>query len=1079
MIQLTCPKTERWQALLADSAAPDEASELESHLSGCTRCRSVLDDLAVGSSGWLRDANRLAGHTDADPMLTKTLHRLQDAGLDDDHGVPPIALDFLNASDQPGILGTLGRYQVLAVIGRGAMGIVLKALDPDLLRPVAVKVLAPYLAPSGTARQRFLREARAAAAVSHDHVVTIHAVEPADLPYLVMEYVTGVSLQARLDRDGPLPSKDIARIGLQAARGLEAAHAQGLVHRDVKPANILLENGVERVKLTDFGLAQAADDARLTASGTAAGTPLYMSPEQARGEKVDTRSDLFSLGSVLYALATGFPPFRATTTMGVLNRITNDPPRPIRETNPDFPAALEAIIMQLLEKNPARRIPTAADVANRLTEFLAAAPEPAKPRRGWRVAAALVIAATIVIAGVILTFKTPRGTLVVEVDDPGIKVALDGEELTITGAGTQEVRLKPGTYQLTATKDGKPAKVSQEIVTITRDGKQIVKVSMQPANARPDDEQRVGLRVQTRWQKQFPQIGGDLQSVMVSAMARSLDTTGNLPAPRPDGWEHNPAFPKLQALLVAAGERDIDPDHLQKVLSRAYELAGSIFADWKAAHENPLNKSPSKLAGLPHSTVLEERLALLIVDVPAEQKQLLHDVWADTVGWRTINRTAKDGPTPQTHPSYQKLIKLVNEAGRIQTDSKRAEEALKEAIALAKTILADTKRDRAKAAAKGPTRDALFDRRLKAVLPDAPADTIELMHNALAIARSGVEPMVVVGALPRPQTHPSFAQLRKLVLDASGTQVEPAKLATTLKEAFALAEMIQNETSKATTAISLDEHFKKIVADYEAAIARLKKMPNGRVLQKVTYPIDVEKAIASLTGDEADRTSRLLTLVSGYQYFATRLPPELSSWDKARVAASDAEKRYKSGLIPAIEYDMALATLRELADVLRTYDETMGGIVADLRKLADEFEVPAKDEATAEFKKAMADFDALVLRLAKTQVGRLLSSIQYERKWSDDDLVEAFGIDQEKIDLGRMLLRYRDQARSQAVLAEKALGESAALQKKQKELGVTQKIDERIRMYAQDVRLRTATIRVIVEDVKKLADQIDPPAKKQ
>ena len=281
MVTQTCPDKSRWSALLAESK-PDDSAELEEHLQSCSRCQGLLDDIAVGSSGWLRDASRLAMKSGNDPEMTKTLHRLRDAIFEDDHAAGPIALDFLTPSDQPGILGTLGRYQVLEVLGRGAFGIVLKALDTDLLRPVAIKVLAPYLAPSGTARQRFLREARAAAAVSHDHVVTIHAVEPADgLPYIVMEYVTGVSLQGRLDRDGPLSPKDIARIGHQAACGLAAAHEQGLVHRDIKPANILLENGVERVKITDFGLARAADDARLTQSGVAAGTPLYMSPEQA------------------------------------------------------------------------------------------------------------------------------------------------------------------------------------------------------------------------------------------------------------------------------------------------------------------------------------------------------------------------------------------------------------------------------------------------------------------------------------------------------------------------------------------------------------------------------------------------------------------------------------------------------------------------------------------------------------------------------------------------------------------------------------------------------------------------------
>src|SRR5215472_18420835 len=186
------------------------------------------------------------------------------------------------------------------------MGIVLKAFEPALHRPVAIKVLAPALAGSATARRRFTREAQAAAAVSHDHVVTVHGVSEAEgLPYLVMQYVAGESLQQRLDRTGPLEVAEVVRIGLQAASGLAAAHAQGLIHRDVKPANILLEGGLARVKITDFGLARTADDVGLTQAGVVAGTPEYMAPEQARGEQVDSGADLFSLGSVLYACCTG------------------------------------------------------------------------------------------------------------------------------------------------------------------------------------------------------------------------------------------------------------------------------------------------------------------------------------------------------------------------------------------------------------------------------------------------------------------------------------------------------------------------------------------------------------------------------------------------------------------------------------------------------------------------------------------------------------------------------------------------------------------------------------------------------
>src|SRR5262249_12539900 len=182
--------------------------------------------------------------------------------------------DFLDPPVKPGQLGKLAHYEILEVIGRGGMGVVLKGFDQTLHRIVAVKVMAPELAVSGTARERFEREARAAAAVSHDHVVTIHAVDQAKgLPYLVMQYVQGESLQQKLDRAGPLELKEILRIGMQTADGLAAAHAQGLIHRDVKPANVLLENGVQRVKITDFGLARAVDDASVTLRGVIAGTP--------------------------------------------------------------------------------------------------------------------------------------------------------------------------------------------------------------------------------------------------------------------------------------------------------------------------------------------------------------------------------------------------------------------------------------------------------------------------------------------------------------------------------------------------------------------------------------------------------------------------------------------------------------------------------------------------------------------------------------------------------------------------------------------------------------------------------------
>jgi hypothetical protein len=280
------------------------------------------------------------------------------------------------------MLGRLGGYEISGVVGTGGMGVVLKASDPSLDRVVAIKVLAPHLASSGAARKRFAREARAAAAVLHPNVIAIHSVFTDDkgLPYLVMPYVRGMSLQRRLDREGPLSLHEVLRIGAQIAAGLAAAHAQGLVHRDIKPANILLEDGIERVTITDFGLARAVDDATITHSGMIAGTPQYMSPEQARGEAVDPRSDLFSLGSVLYAICTGRPPFRAETSYGVMRRITDDEPKPIRELNPDIPEWLCQIISKLMSKRAADRYESAAEVAELLEQCLAHVQQPAVAR---------------------------------------------------------------------------------------------------------------------------------------------------------------------------------------------------------------------------------------------------------------------------------------------------------------------------------------------------------------------------------------------------------------------------------------------------------------------------------------------------------------------------------------------------------------------------------------------------------------------------------------------------------------------------------------------------------------------------
>jgi formylglycine-generating enzyme required for sulfatase activity/serine/threonine protein kinase/Leucine-rich repeat (LRR) protein len=307
---------------------------------------------------------------DDEPDATAAYYRgpatMTENSDDSDDEIP---LGYLEPSTKPGSLGRLGHYEVLEVIGRGAFGTVLRAFDEKLQRVVAIKVMASELAATSPARKRFLREAQASAAIRHEHVVSIYAVEEKPIPYLVMEYIPGQTLQQRIDERGPLDVPSVLRLGRQIAEGLAAAHGQDLIHRDIKPGNILLETGVhDRVKITDFGLARAADDASLTQSGTIAGTPMYMAPEQALGHKLDQRADLFSFGSVLYQLVSGRPPFRAPSVLAVLKRVAEEVPRPIQEIIPETPNWLCDIIAKLHAKNPDDRYQSAQEVAEVLAD---------------------------------------------------------------------------------------------------------------------------------------------------------------------------------------------------------------------------------------------------------------------------------------------------------------------------------------------------------------------------------------------------------------------------------------------------------------------------------------------------------------------------------------------------------------------------------------------------------------------------------------------------------------------------------------------------------------------------------------
>ncbi len=308
---------------------------------------------------------------------------------------------LLMPAQLPDEIGRLGVYRVLKVLGAGGMGVVFLAEDTVLKRRVALKAMKPELATSSLSRERFLREAQAAASIRHDHVVVVHqAGDESGVAYLAMELLDGESLEARLKREEKLPIPEVLRIGREIADGLAAAHEQGLIHRDIKPANIWLQAhpspsgrgaGGEgpRVKLLDFGLARAADeDGKLTTAGAIIGTPAYMSPEQANAEPVDARTDLFSLGCVLYRMCTGQPPFAGEKSLQVLRAVVEDHPKPPREVNSEVPAELSALVMRLLEKDRIKRPESARQVATELAAIdhvpeTTPMPKPAPRRPNW------------------------------------------------------------------------------------------------------------------------------------------------------------------------------------------------------------------------------------------------------------------------------------------------------------------------------------------------------------------------------------------------------------------------------------------------------------------------------------------------------------------------------------------------------------------------------------------------------------------------------------------------------------------------------------------------------------------------
>jgi len=370
-----CPSHDDLQHFSLGRVPEGQALRLEEHLARCPTCLETIQGLRAEDT--LVEAVRVqAASREKLPggeAVVRTIGRLR--GLQESVRSRHLAVEQLVGLLAPPLaadeLGRLGPYRILEVVGTGGMGVVYRAHDPQLDRVVAVKAMLPALAVHPTARERFLREARAAAKLTHDHVVTVYQVgEDRGVPYLAMPFLKGESLEGRLRRlGGPLGVAEALRIGREIAEGLRAMHELGLVHRDVKPANVFLEGETGRVKILDFGLARASADVQLTVDGVIVGTPAFMAPEQGTRGPIDARADLFSLGCVLYTLLTATLPFDGEDVVSTLLAVRTTTPPPPHEKNAAVPEEVSALVMALLAKMPGDRPESAQAVAGRVREL--------------------------------------------------------------------------------------------------------------------------------------------------------------------------------------------------------------------------------------------------------------------------------------------------------------------------------------------------------------------------------------------------------------------------------------------------------------------------------------------------------------------------------------------------------------------------------------------------------------------------------------------------------------------------------------------------------------------------------------
>ncbi len=554
----TCPTRDDLQQMVLGQLPDADADAIQLHLDRCRMCLNALQD-CVASDEFL-DAVQACRPADCEPTKTmflpigwirdavSTWVRSHDSTQTDQKPLPLSIADvksLLGAPQPKGVIGRIGDFDVLRVLGAGGMAVVFEAEDIRLKRRVALKLMRPAIAATPGAKERFLREAQSAAALKHPNVMTIHQVGMCgETPFMALELLHGETLENYVTRTAQLSVHEVVRIGREIAIGLAAAHARDLLHRDIKPANIWLEDSetpsrepaaladrqgfdsapaqieaghgitggpfAGNVKILDFGLAKTwTNESGISYQGLLIGTPAYMPPEQLAGGAVDPRMDLFSLGCVMYRMAAGKPPFGGADLLSVLRALALEEPAAVRAINPQIPKALSDLIGELLSKSPDQRPPSAQAVADRLKaieQTLTPQTVVAKPDAGdlptnslakrgmsskWAVGAAVGVLVLLPLVSVlfgaqVIRIATNKGQIVIKVDDPSIEVMVqENHAVLLDRKGHSEITLAAGEHQLEVTvkqPSGETTFKTDKFV-LSRGGEKVVDVQQELAKA--------------------------------------------------------------------------------------------------------------------------------------------------------------------------------------------------------------------------------------------------------------------------------------------------------------------------------------------------------------------------------------------------------------------------------------------------------------------------------------------------------------------------------------------------------------------------------------------------------------------